>query len=172
MMDPIIKWVGLIAALITIIGAAFNLFTGIPFNSLLSFWDHRLTKIKSFDGFDIEAVCTKSGKTINPNDKFSYKFDIPLDARGMTKFSDTEYIWIVLKDQHGGYYLQHPPVDITTGEWRAYNIRPLEGVKRIVWLKVDESGNAFFKRKADNGEWGKFTILPDNSKEIAYAELR
>lgn len=106
-MNKIFLWIGFIAALITIVGTIFNLITGIPFNSILSVWSHRLTQIKSSDEFKIEAIYTKSGKTLNPHDKFSYKFNIPLDARGTASLATDKYIWMVLKDQHGGYYLQH-----------------------------------------------------------------
>nr|VFK66678.1 MAG: hypothetical protein BECKUNK1418G_GA0071005_110310 [Candidatus Kentron sp. UNK]VFK69943.1 MAG: hypothetical protein BECKUNK1418H_GA0071006_102129 [Candidatus Kentron sp. UNK] len=166
-MNILMKWAGFISALITII----NLFAGWPFKPLLSFWEHRLTKIQSSESFKIETIYTESGEVINPQDKFSYKFQIPINARGSTTFKNSDFIWVVLEDQHGGYYLQHPPTKIRDGEWRSHNIRPLDGIKNILWLKVDGLGNQFFSRRAENTEWAKFTKLPDHTL-IAYAEMR
>ena len=171
-MEILMKWTGFIAALITIIGTLLSSYiTGWPISSFLSIWQHRLTRIHSSKKFQIEAIRTKWGRVINPQDKFSYKFQIPLDARGSTTLRDSDYVWVVLKDQTGGYYLQNPPTEIRSGEWIAYNIRPLEGIKKILWLQVDDKGNQILNRKVQNAEWGKFTKLPDSSAELAYVEL-
>lgn len=167
-MDTFIKCIGLIAGLITI----FNFSTGFPFNALLFLWKHRLTKINSSEDFDIETIYVKSGRVLNPPDKFSYKFQIPLSARGITAFKNSDHVWVILKDQHGAYFLQHPPVEIGNGEWRSNNIRPSKGIKKILWLKVDNQGNQVFSRRAENAEWGRFPTLPKNSVEVASAEMR
>ena len=171
-MDAVIKWVGLIASIIAIIGAIFNLFAGWPFNRLLSIWEHQIVKISSSDDYRIEALKTSSGRVLNPPDKFSYKFHLPLKARGVTRLEDSANIWVVLQDEYGGYYLQNPPVQIKNGEWSSYNIRPLHGIKRILWLRVDAEGHSLFLRKVDRGEWGKFKVLPSHSTEVSYIDLR
>ena len=71
------KWVGFVAALIAVSTFVFNLFTGFPFNRLLSFWDHRIVAISFKKDFDLEALYNDSGDILNTGDKFSYKFDLP-----------------------------------------------------------------------------------------------
>lgn len=168
----VIRWIELIAAIIAVIGAIFNLFSGWPFNRLLSIWDHQILKISSSEDYRIEALKTSSGRILNPTDKFSYRFHLPLEARGVTKLEDSANIWVVLQDENHCYYLQSPPVQIKNGEWRSHKIFPLHGIKGIIWLKVDAEGHSFFLRKQDKGEWGKFSDLPSHSTEVSYIDLR
>lgn len=171
-MGNVIKWVGFIAAILAIITFVIDLFTGWPINPLLIVWNHRLVRVESTDEFHVEAICTSSGRAITPPDKFSYKFHVPLNARGTTSFSESDHIWVVLRDEHGGYYLQNSAVTVSNGQWNAYNIRPLAGIKQIVWLKVDEAGNDLFIRKRNHNEWNRFVDLPTASIKVAHAELQ
>jgi len=166
------KWIGFIAAILGIITFVTNLASGWPINSLLSFWKHQLVKISSSDEFRVEAIYTSSKRVINPPDKFSYIFQLPLEARGVTSLDDSANIWVVLRDGAGGYYIQNPPVEIGNGVWTSNNIRPVHAIKRIIWLKVEPEGHSFFVRKRDHGEWGKFIGLPLHSTEVAYVDLR
>ena len=165
--------IALVAAIITIVTFTVDVFTGWPWPYFLTAFAHQVTSLVSTPDFKVESLRTSSGRVLNPVDKFSYKLHIPLDARGTTKLQPSEHIWVVLEDEHGGYYLQSPPVEVNpTGNWVCHNIRPLHGIKKILWVKVDNAGHSQFSRKRDNDEWGKFLELPPNSSEMAYTSLR
>ena len=166
------RWIPLIAAIFTIIGVVVQLLSGWPFNRFLYIWDHQLSKISSSDEFRLEAIYTSSGRIINPSDKFSYRFHLPLEARGTTSFDDSTNIWVVLEGEHGGYYLQNPPVKISNGEWRSFSIHPLHGIKCIKWLQVTPEGHSIFVRRSDSGDYGKFVEMPNHSEEVGYVNLK
>ena len=170
--NKLIVLIGLISSIIAIGGFIGDLLTGWPFRPLMLAWTHNVVSVHDSPDFTIEALETHGGTILNPPDRFSYKFDIPLDARGTTTLNPADHVWVVLKDEYGGYYLQNPPADLKTGRWETYNIRPLEGIRQILWLQVDQSGHEFFSRKAQAGEWGKFTSLPEGAREIACVTLK
>jgi hypothetical protein len=47
----------------------------------------------------------------------------------------------------------------------------LEGIKRIIFARVDAEGNRFFLRKVEHDEWGKFNSMPSGASEIAFVQL-
>ncbi len=168
----ILLLIGLLAAIITIGGFTADVLTGWPFRHWLPLWTHKLASLNAAPDFTIEVLDTRRGVALNPPDRFSYRFDVPLNARGTTTLDPAEHVWVVFKDAYGGYYLQNPPVEVKDGKWETYNIRPLAGIRQILWLHVDRNGHEFFSRKAQSGEWGKFTKLPEEARELSYALLK
>lgn len=160
-----------IAAVLAIIGAVSTYF-GLPFSSLLLFSKHTVTDISTDPTFSIEAISTDGSRAINLGESFSYKFDIPLSARGGTKLPDTESVWVVLKDESGGFYLQYPPVSIRSLHWTATKISPGNGIKEIIFFRVDSEGAEFFRSKVAHNEWGRFDTMPSSASELAFVELR
>ena len=164
--------IAIIAGFLSIIGiGGLSTYFGWPIPSLLLYNKHTISHISTNPRFSIESIKTKNKIVINPGDSFSYKFGIPLSARGTTSLLDDEMVWIIIVDQTGSLYLQHPPVTIRSGDWVVTNIRPLEGIKRIIFARVDAGGNRFFLRKVEHDEWGKFKSMPSGTTEIAYVQL-
>jgi len=172
-MKKLQRVLAIVVAIIAIVTFLINVVSGWPINRLLWACAHQVTEIHSTHGFTIENLNRVSGRGITIGDRFSWKLHIPLDARGTTTLPASEHIWVVLKDQHGGYYLQTPPIEIgSSGNWLSHNILPSSAIKQIVWLKVDGAGHAFFERKRDHNEWGKFLELPPHATELASVVLR
>jgi hypothetical protein len=172
-LDKWYKVVTIIAGLLAIGTAVINVATGWPFRSFLLWHTHQLVSTYSIEAFKIETIQTACGTVLTPPDRFSYKFDIPLETRGTTKLDRSSHVWVVVKDQSAGYYLQVPAVEIKdNGKWLSYNIRPLAEIKQVIWVLVDDDGNDFFSGKVKAGEWGKFTGLPQNTQELAYMLMR
>lgn len=169
--DRTVKLIFIVAAIIAILTGIQNLFTGYPFNEFLTVSKHNIIEISDNDEFRIESIKDKFGKTIDPGGKFSYKFGIPLTVYGTTQIEPTVKVWVLLQDIYGGYYLQNPPVSIHERSWTATNIRPLKEIKYIRFIQVDEKGDEFFQRKVNREEWGKFSDLPLNSKEVGFIQL-
>lgn len=163
-------WVATIAGLVTIIGGL-NSMVGLPFRRFLLFSKHKVVRVSGSGKFSVEAIKDSQKITINSGDSFSYRFGIPISIRGKTQLPDIATVWVVLSDQFGGYYLQNPPVVIRSGEWVATNIRPLQGIRRLIFSKTNAQGDEFFARKVKHAEWGKFESLPDGTTEIAFVEL-
>lgn len=169
-LNRIYKLIGAIAAVLSIIGSLNTCF-GVPFPSLLLFDKHTVTRIENSPDFKIEAIKTRQGISLNRGENFSYRFGIPLSLRGVTMFPNNAKVWVVTVDMMGHFYLQHPPVPIRSGEWIATNIRPLKEIQKIVFVRVGAEGNSVFTRKVEHNEWGKFTVLPPDTKELVFVEL-
>ena len=164
------RLVAITAGLATIIGAL-NTYFGLPIPGLLLFNKHTVSRIWTESQFSIEAIKTVTYIAVESGDSFSYSFGLPLSARGRTTLADGDTVWVVLQDQAGQYYLQYPPVNIRSGGWTATNIRPLHGIKRIIFARVDAENNQRFLRRVQHNEWGKFSALPSGSSEVAFVEL-
>lgn len=162
--------IAIIAGLLSIIGGLSTYF-GLPLPLLLLFNKHTVTRISTNPQFSIEAIKTSNNVTVNSSDKFSYRFATPLSIRGVTGLLDSETVWVVVADEVGRFYLQYPPVIIRSGNWVVTNIRPLEGIKRIVFVHVNAEGNQFFLRKVEHNEWGKFNTMPSGTTELAFVEF-
>ncbi|MBU1616130.1 hypothetical protein KJ693_12595 [bacterium] len=169
-MTKVQQIISIISGLIFIIGAPSTYF-GLPLPSLLLFNKHTISRISTNPQFSIEAIKTSRKVTINSGDHFSYKFETPLTARGTTSLPDNETVWVIVADQTGRFYLQHPPVKISSGRWDVTNILPLERIKRIIFARVDVEGNRFFLRKVEHDEWGKFNTMPSGATEIAFVQI-
>lgn len=84
------------------------------------------------------------------------------------------YVWVVLSDAGGLYYLQNPQVqfDPTTWTWQAPNVIPGHGITKIVVVSVTSAGNDEFQQKVANGDFGGFYPLPDNTTVLATVSVR
>jgi hypothetical protein len=169
-MTIIHKIVTTIAGLLAII-IGLSTYFGLPFPSLLQISKHTVSQVSTNPQFSIEAIKTSNKVAINSGDSFSYRFGTPLSARGTTSLPDNETVWVIVSDQTGRFYLQHPPVTIRSGGWVATQIFPLEGIKRIIFARVDAVGNQFFLRKVEHDEWGKFNTMPAGATEVAFVQL-
>jgi hypothetical protein len=170
-MTKVHQVVAIIAGLFTIAVGLSNIF-GLPLPSFLLFWKHTIVRISDSPEFLIEAIKDKNNVVINKGDSFSYRFGIPLTIRGKTELPDAEMVWVVVADQYSWFYLQHPRVNLQSGEWVAVNVRPGEGIKRIVFVKANAAADRFFQRKVDHYEWGKFRPLPNVTLEVALIGLQ
>ncbi|MCA9731695.1 hypothetical protein KC799_06180 [candidate division KSB1 bacterium] len=149
-----------------------NLFVGWPINSVLVFGGYKIKKIDFSKDFAIEDIYTNFGRRIGQSDRFSYKIQTPLKAQGTTSVADSTYIWTVLKDIRGGYYLQNPPAETKNGYWYSRNIRPQHDIREIIWVKVNKKGNEVFIQKVRNSMWGEFGALPDSTIELSVVVLQ
>jgi hypothetical protein len=77
------------------------------------------------------------------------------------------YVWIVLSDAYGHFYLQNPPVSfLLGGRWIARNVVPGMGIEFVSFVAVGERGHALFQRMVKRREWGAFDELPPDSTQL------
>jgi len=83
------------------------------------------------------------------------------------------YVWVVLQDTIGQYYLQNPPVEFhSDGTWIARNIRPGQGIIQIAIVQVTSAGNALFQQKVSNGDFGSLNQLPLGTTTLAVVSVQ
>ncbi|MBI3761148.1 MAG: hypothetical protein HY260_04715, partial [Chloroflexi bacterium] len=168
-------WIEIVGGVLLIVGAVANLTTGGDVLQRLFFWSHEIRSFSDDPEFAITAMYDRFGRTLTPGSRFSYRFGVPLSARGVTDLADTERVWAVMWDEYGNYYLQYPPVSIRGRHWNAVSLHPLKGIIEIVFVKVDQAGDASLTQQAGvsqpSGDW-RLAALPPNSEVVAYVELR
>lgn len=87
-----------------------------------------------------------------------------IESRGTHTLSSDVYVWIVLSDSFGNYYLQNPPIHLREdGSWIGRNIHLGSGIIQIHTVLVTDEGDEEFRRKVSNNEWGSFNQLPNGS---------
>jgi len=108
-----------------------------------------------------------------PREGQEYKIGEPLPNKGTYKnLTPDHYVWLVLRDNLGNYYLQNPPPRLTgDGSWDA-TVRPGENILEICAVLVDEHGEAEFRRKVRENEWGAFERLPRGSRIIGSRRIK
>jgi hypothetical protein len=83
------------------------------------------------------------------------------------------YVWVLLQDTRGQYYLQYPPVSFNPdGSWQAPNVIPGPGISEIAVVQVTSAGNALFEQKASQGDFGAFPLLPADSIALAKVSVQ
>lgn len=98
---------------------------------------------------------------------------VPITCNGTYTGPNPPYVWVVLKDILGQYYLQYPPVEFfSDGTWMASTIIPGPNISEIEVVQVTSAGNAIFQQKVANSDFGAFTILPDGNTILASVSIQ
>lgn len=164
-------WVGIAAGVAAVLGFLLELFTGGAVIGILTFWNHRIVSLSTEPAFSVTGVNDRFGRTLGTGDEFSYRFGIPISIRGVTQFADTDRVWVVLRDEYGNLYLQNPPVSILGTQWKATNIRPLNNITDILFVKVDLSGDSVLLQHVGANNLS-LSSLPANSTIVGFIEFR
>lgn len=99
-----------------------------------------------------------------PIDKAIIKQNV-IEVSGTHSMPLSAFVWILLGDSYGNFYLQNPPVILRRdGTWSATNIRPGQGITAIHAVYVNSKGNEIFRKMIRNNEWGGFTTLPSSTR--------
>lgn len=115
--------------------------------------------------FKLVITSPRSGQTLSQG--------VQIACTGTYTGQNPPYVWVVLQDTIGQYYLQNPPVEFhSDGTWIAHNIRPGQGISEIAVVQVTSAGNAEFQQKVDNGDFGFFNQLPLGTTTLAAVSVR
>jgi hypothetical protein len=77
------------------------------------------------------------------------------------------YVWVVLQDIYGSYYLQSPQVSfLSDGKWVADNIVPGRGIMAIHFVSVGAKNHEAFMNKFSQRDWGAFYDMPSGCNII------
>jgi len=168
------KWLGIIGGVIAILGFLFELLTGGTLLNLIKFRSHEIGDISSNSSFAITSIKDSLGRNLESGDRFSYQFGVPLTLHGImpSKLDVDESIWVILIDNYGKYFPQYPTLQIYNGnQWKSTNIRPLNGITDIIFVKVDKSGSDELKKFIDNNSY-QTSKLPQSAEELGRVILR
>ena len=88
-------------------------------------------------------------------------------ADGQHSLAESSFVWAILRDTYGHYYLQNPPVVINPdGRWHATNLHLGHDIIEIIFIKVNTNGNDHFLGKVKNKDWGAFDELPTGTENL------
>jgi len=98
---------------------------------------------------------------------------VSIDCKGTYSGQYPPYVWVVLLDTRGQFYLQNPPVAFNPdGSWDASNVIPGSGIVKIDVVAVDSAGNTTFEQMVNNGEFGAFARLPAGYTILARVSIQ
>ncbi|MBK9924920.1 MAG: hypothetical protein IPP66_06455 [Anaerolineales bacterium] len=107
-----------------------------------------------------------------PSPGESFSIDSVIEANGNHSLEIDSFIWAVLRDTYGHYYLQNPPVSMKPdGNWHAKNIHLGEEIIEITFVKATTTGNEHFLRKVENHDWGGFDEFPLGTEQIGSVSI-
>jgi len=177
------EWLQLLIAFFVVASVASIVVLGIPTEHFRLFFTHQIIDIEDDVNFRIKTIRTAKGRELNPFDQFSYKFDLPIRARGTTTYSNHDalgsnnsndiggkWIWAFLSDRlninesGSSYYLQNPPITIEKGEWRSYNVNPLHDIKRVIWYATNKDGHDHLSKRIKEHDDPWRAMIRDNNK--------
>lgn len=129
--------------------------------------------------FSLAGLASRGGRPIYTGESFAHieggsfcaEKDFPLSARGRTTLPDTARVWSVLEVAQGELRVQAKPVQISTGEWIAADLRPETGTRRILLVSTDTDGDVTFKSSITNGRNAVIQKLPAGTQELAVLNL-
>jgi hypothetical protein len=107
--------------------------------------------------------------------EFFFRIDFPkpnadlkgtITTKGSHNYDTSQHIWIILSDGFG-YYLQNPEVTLYAKTWEHSRVSLGGGIRSIIAVLVTDAGHREFQGKANRGEWGQFSSLPDGTKRLA-----
>jgi hypothetical protein len=168
------KWLGIVAGIIAILGFLFEVLTGGTLFNLMNFSSHEIGNISIAQSFAVTSLKDNFGRNLESGDRFSYRFGIPLVAQGIitSELETSETVWIVLVDNYGKYFPQYPTLQIfNNNQWKATNIRPLQGITDILFIKVDQTGYDELKQSIDDNKFQVYN-LPQSAEELGRIALR
>src|SRR5215510_193568 len=94
---------------------------------------------------------------ISPTSGKSFAIGSVIEADGKHSLELNSFVWAVLRDIYGHYYIQNPPVALhSDGSWHARNLHLGHDIIEIIFVKVTVDGNNQFLRKVKNKEWDAF----------------
>lgn len=108
-----------------------------------------------------------SFQIISPIIGKSFSAGSVIEASGKHSLDTTDFVWVVLYDTYGHYYLQNPPVTLEAdGSWHAKNIHLGHDVVEIIFVQVTQNGHESFQQKVKNQNWGAFDVLPAGTEKL------
>jgi len=97
----------------------------------------------------------------------SYSAGSVIEANGRHALDHHSNAWAILRDKYGHYYLQNPPIALSSdGSWRATNLHLGHDILEIIFIKVTTNGNDHFLGKVKNNDWGAFDNLPAGTETL------
>ena len=95
-----------------------------------------------------------------------------IEANGNHNLDAASFVWSILQDIFGHYYLQNPPVILNpNGGWLAKNLHLGHDILEIIFVKVNPKGNEIFLSKVKNNDWGAFDLLPDGTEVLGRVNI-
>jgi hypothetical protein len=90
-----------------------------------------------------------------------------IEANGKHSLDAHSFVWTVLHDTYGHYYLQNPPATLNSdGSWYAKNIHLGHDIDEIVFVQVTQNGHKDFLQKVKNHDWSAFDELPAGTANL------
>lgn len=84
---------------------------------------------------------------------------------GTHTLSLASYVWVILSDSYGNYYLQSPPVQLNRdGSWTATNIRVGRGIVGLHIVLASTEADSQFQQQVLDGDWSGFPRLPNGAE--------
>jgi len=109
----------------------------------------------------------------SPTNGKSFTSGNVIEANGKHSLDTTSFVWAVLQDTYGHYYLQNPPVSLQPdGNWHAKNIHLGDEIIEILFVKVTTSGNEHFLAKVKNHDWGAFDEFPLQTEKLRTVSIK
>jgi hypothetical protein len=98
-----------------------------------------------------------SFQIISPIIGKSFSAGSVIETNGKHSLDTINFVWVVLHDTYGHYYLQDPPVTLTTdGNWHAKNLHIGHDIDEIIFVQVTQRGHQGFLQKVKDNDWGCF----------------
>lgn len=108
----------------------------------------------------------------SPTSGQSFSAGSVIEANGRHSLNAASFVWAVLWDAYGHYYLQNPPVILNSdGSWHAKNLHLGHDIIEIIFVKVNQSDNDDFLKKVKNQVWGAFDVLPARAEKLGSVQV-
>jgi len=115
----------------------------------------------------------KPFQILSPTDGRKFSAGNVIESNGTHSLDPASFVWVILQDIFGHYYLQNPPVTLSSDEnWRAKNIHLGHDITGIAFVRVNTDGNEVFLKKVKNSEWGAFDEFPPQTEELASVNIK
>ncbi len=166
-------FLGTIAALITIGGAFIAIMAGLPARySIATIYCEEdsllIVRLTTRSGDRLIEDCAAQGSAEWRQGLFSRSST--LSAAGELTDSSVRHLWILLKDCHGGRYIQHPTVSITDTHWSMSNVHVGREIASIEFWGVDDEGHRSLQDLTETmvefGAW-----LPQSEEDLPARRL-
>jgi hypothetical protein len=108
-----------------------------------------------------------SFQIISPIIGKSFSAGSVVEANGKHSLDTHSFVWAVLHDTYGHYYLQNPPVTLNPdGNWISKNLHLGHDIDEIIFVQVNQSEHEDFLQKVKNHDWGAFDALPAKIEKL------
>ena len=118
--------------------------------------------------FSVASIALKNGQVLPNEQPLAIPISgVPLTITGTYTSQGSGQVWVLVEDNYGNYYLQHPSVRFGDGgQWTANNVVTAKGTVKIDFVYVTSEVNKLFQMMVETTDFGGFTPLPDGSKVI------